>query len=73
MPRMPNFLACVGVLCTGEADFQRANGDCVCPTCKRSYYDHPYCQNSELAEQLRSSSFPEYILHVLCDGRHVKL
>lgn len=60
--------------CEGEqVDFTRASGDCVCATCGKLYYDHPRCKNSSLPEQLSSSTFPEYLLRVLCDGRHVKL
>ena len=71
MPRVG--LACVGVVCTGEVDFIRAGGDCVCSACHKLYYDHPNCKNSEVHKRMRSSSFPEYVLRVLCDGTHVKL
>jgi hypothetical protein len=51
----------------GDADFTRASGDCRCEKCGRVYYAHPYCSRSW------SSWAETYTLHVLCDGRHVKL
>ncbi|WP_315782422.1 hypothetical protein [Bradyrhizobium sp. SZCCHNPS1003] len=42
-------------------DWQRAGGGCVCETCGKLYYDHPY-----FAE-------PSEFLTILCDGDLVKL
>jgi hypothetical protein len=53
--------------CRGDVDFIRASGDVACRICGRAYRDHPFCAQSysSFAEQL--------VLHVLCDGLHVKL
>ena len=71
MPR--SGLACVGVSCTGELGFVRADGNCECRDCGKLYYDHPHCSNSEIPQSMMASSFPEYVLRVLCSGLHVKL
>ncbi len=41
-------------------EFVRADGDVECPQCGLTYRDHPY--------DLRCA-----VLHILCDGRRVKL
>lgn len=52
---------------------ERTDGRCKCPKCGLEHRLHPYCANSKLGPNQSSSTFPEYFLHVLCDGRHVKL
>lgn len=49
-----------------DRDFLRAAGDVLC-SCGKPYRSHPFCAPSwcDWAEH--------YALHVLCDGRHVKL
>lgn len=47
--------------------------DMTCALCSKPYSKHPYCHFSELSESMRSSTQPEYCVHVTCDGRHVKL
>lgn len=42
-----------------ERDFERAGGQCVCEHCGLEYLDHPQVHDG--------------ILHLLCDGRFVKL
>lgn len=59
--------------CDGVETFIRSSGDCECATCRKPYRDHPSCAQSELPEHMSSSGYREFILHVLCDGRHVKL
>jgi hypothetical protein len=59
--------------CDGVETFIRAGGDCVCARCGKDYYHHPSCAQSELPEHMSSSGYREFILHVLCDGTHVKL
>lgn len=50
-----------------EAEDFRADGRCVCEGCGLEYSEHPYCEGSY-------STWAEvYVLHVVCDGRHVKL
>lgn len=41
-------------------DFQRAGGDCVCPTCGYLYVEHP-------------EAVPYPWLRLLCNGKYVKL
>lgn len=55
------------------ANMVRIDGRYICPVCELPPRKHPYCKGSPLPESMCSSSFPEYFLHVLCDGRHVKL
>lgn len=43
-----------------DGDFYRASGNVECDTCGFTYYAHPRC-------------VAEPWLHVLCDGRYVKL
>jgi hypothetical protein len=63
-----------GIDCGGGLSFVRADGGCICTICGRSYWKHLQCANSSLPEVMQSSSINrEYILHVLCDGAHVKL
>lgn len=53
-----------------EADFlrmRRASGDCVCDTCGKAYYRHPFAR-----EHLSGIDGAPY-LHRLCDGSLVKL
>lgn len=45
----------------------------ICYLCDKEYMQHPYCGQSELPESMRSSSYKEYYIHVLCNGKHVKL
>jgi hypothetical protein len=40
-------------------EFERAGGDCLCPTCLLPYRDHP--------------THPDPTFHVVCDGSVVKL
>jgi hypothetical protein len=47
-------------------DFMRADGNCLC-SCDSEYWRHPYCARSY------SEWAQVYTLHVLCNGRHVKL
>jgi hypothetical protein len=63
-------LACDGGECDGGITFYRCDGRMVC-TCGLAYYNHPYCKNSANPAQL-TASFPEYALHVLCNGDHIK-
>ncbi len=51
---------------------ERTGTDMVC-TCGIPYRQHPHCAHSRLPESMSGSLRPEYFLHVLCDGRHVKL
>ncbi|MGJ4945039.1 hypothetical protein ACQR1W_31050 [Bradyrhizobium sp. HKCCYLS1011] len=44
-----------------EGDFYRASGGCICETCGKLYYDHPY-----FAEEWA-------FLTILCNGDFVKL
>lgn len=46
--------------------FYRASGDCICDTCGKKYYSHPY------ATEARDRDGTPY-LNVLCDGDIVKL
>lgn len=55
-----------------EEDFIRA-GDLDCEKCKEPYRKHPYCRQSQLPESMRAGRWAEFYIHVLCDGRHVKL
>jgi hypothetical protein len=56
----------------GSREFVRT-GNVTC-TCGKEYREHPYCFHSELPDHLQSSSVNrEFLLHVTCDGRHVKL
>lgn len=58
----------------GLHQMHRASSSNVCDECGEPYWKHPHCANSELPESMRSSTVSkEYSLHVLCDGRHVKL
>lgn len=57
----------------GVVGATRASDDCLCGGCGLAYRLHPHCANSKLGPALSSSVQPEYFLHVLCDGRHVKL
>jgi hypothetical protein len=58
----------------GGADFFRADGRCMCNLCGHVYSSHPYCVNSKLPDSMQSSELhPDYALHVLCNGNHVKL
>jgi hypothetical protein len=67
-------LSCGGRDCGGETTFRRADGRCVCETCRKEYRQHPHCANSALPKSMQSSSVNvEYSLNVLCDGSHVKL
>jgi hypothetical protein len=67
-----NHLACADNLyCGGDETFVRASGDCICDFCKMEYRDHSFCKNSAI--ESHSPLRPDYVLHVLCDGRHVKL
>jgi hypothetical protein len=47
----------------------RAGGGCLCPFCHRSFFDHPH---DETRLTPGGHKFVPY-LHVLCDGRIVKL
>jgi hypothetical protein len=49
-----------------ENDWKRAGGDVRCETCGCVYYDHPLDPDA-----LSFDDLP--YLHVLCDGRRVKL
>ncbi len=72
--KMPLPIECQAGPCEGEEKFFRADGGCLCPSCSRPYRVHPYCANSALPESTQCSSISkEYILHVLCNGDHVKL
>lgn len=51
---------------------ERTGTDMVCK-CGIPYRQHPYCANSKLGPERSSSVRPEYFLHVICGGRHVKL
>ncbi len=51
---------------------ERTGTDMVCK-CGIPYRLHPHCANSKLPESMASLSRPEYFLHVICNGRHVKL
>lgn len=53
-------------------DFHRA-GNLTCEACGKEYSQHPYCGKSQLPTSMSSSTFPQYFIHVLCDGTHVKL
>lgn len=64
---------CEGVECGGEISFIRAAGDVLCLVCKKEYWRHPCCANSRMPPQYEFAGRPEYILHVICDGLHVKL
>jgi hypothetical protein len=66
-------VVCCDIECSGELSFIRADGNCECRDCGRLYYDHPHCKNSEIPEHWRSTTRPEFVLRVLCDGTHVKL
>lgn len=56
-----------------NAEMVRADGNVPCPICLLPYWKHPCCANSKLPESMSSSTIPEYFLHVLCTGLHVKL
>lgn len=58
----------------GLQEMYRASSTNVCDDCQEPYWKHPRCANSELPEPMRSSTaLKEYSIHVLCDGRHVKM
>jgi hypothetical protein len=57
-----------GALSDAPLQFIRASGDCSC-SCGKLYYDHPYCAASYAGDEHDGV----YVLHVLCDGTHVKL
>ena len=61
-----------GVVCDPDCrtDIVRASGDVECEQCANPYRDHSYCAGSELRD---TGFYPQYFLHVLCDGTHVKL
>jgi hypothetical protein len=65
-------LACDKAPCDGGTTFYRCDGGMRCTTCGLRYYDHPFCKNSAHPSTLSDSSFPEYALHVLCNGDHIK-
>ena len=51
-----------------EADLRRmfrASGDCICETCGKEYWRHPFSKHRSWQD--------EPFLHVLCDGSLVKL
>lgn len=58
--------------CDGNLTFVRAFGDAACDSCGKEYWRHPYCGNSRVGYPYEFAR-PEYVLHVLCDGLHVKL
>jgi hypothetical protein len=68
-----NKFTCLGTSCDAR-DFYRAEGSCVCKTCRKLYREHPFCANSELPESMQLAAiFREYSLNVLCNGDHVHL
>jgi hypothetical protein len=64
---------CEGIACSGAELLRRADGDCACPKCGLAYRLHPHCANSRLSDAMAASTRPEFYLHVLCNGDHVKL
>ncbi len=65
---------CVGVaehVCGILAAARVGNG--MTCKCGIAYRLHPYCVNSQFRAELASSTRPEYFLHVVCGGRHMKL
>ena len=53
-----------------NSNFERTSGKLICLSCNKKYWQHPYCAQAVSEE---CHGFNSYFVHVLCDGRHVKL
>ena len=67
----PRLTPRLGLTCNEdcEAELFRVDGRMLCGTCKKPYYDHPYCKG----QVSTIGGDPYYFIHVACDGRHLKL
>ena len=53
-----------------ETKMYRASGDCVCDSCGKTYYKHPFIENVLTTV---GCTDPTPFLHYVCDGSIVKL